>query len=100
MLFSVSCEMSATSEDMLIDLVASFCLDGSCKAQVETLDIKDVTYVIHVSVNIPGHEYIVDWIVDWIQSLFTNSVFKDRINEAIEDVLKKVVVEALDKMHI
>merc|ERR1719244_112421 len=31
---SVSCEMSATSSDMFIDMVASFCLDGSCKAEI------------------------------------------------------------------
>merc|ERR1712212_95794 len=81
---SVSCEMSATSSDMFIDMVASFCLDGSCKAEVESMNIKDVHYDIHISVNVPGHEWIVDWIVDWVESLFTNSVFKDQINETVE----------------
>jgi len=97
---SVGCEMSATATDVSVGLVGSFCLDGSCEARVEDLSINDVSYTVHVSVNIPGHKYVTDWIVDWVSKLFTNRLFKEQINEAIEEQLKKVFLEALSRLHI
>ena len=87
---------------MSIDLQATFCLDGACEAQVTALTLSDdVEYVVHVRVDIPGHEYLTDWLIDWVTNLFTsNQVFKDQINQAVETELRKVFVEALNKLHV
>ena len=86
---------------MSVDLVATFCFDGSCIANVRALTVNDVSYNVHVQVDIdPGHWILTDWIIDWITNLFTNQLFKSQINEAVETELKKVVQEALDKLHV
>lgn len=98
--FSVGCEVEADAKDMSIDLLATFCLDGACEADVKALTVKDVSYNVHVEVDIPGHQFLTDWIIDWVTNLFTNQVFKTQINDAVETELRKVIVEALNKLHV
>jgi len=98
--FDVGCDIEANATDMSIGMAASFCLDGSCEADVQLLSVMDVTWKVYVKVNIPGHSYFIDYIVDWIQDLFTNIVFKKEINKVIEDNLKKIMLEALNRIHV
>merc|ERR1711962_547806 len=43
-MFEVGCDIEANATDMSINMLASFCLDGSCEAEVEYLTVRDVTW--------------------------------------------------------
>merc|ERR1711915_271298 len=93
--FSVGCDIEATATNSLLSLEASFCLDATCPAEVEALAIHDVTYKVNVEVNIPGHQYLTDWIINYATGLFIQPVFEDEISHTVEAELKKVFLEAL-----
>ena len=79
---------------------ATFCLDASCPADIDGLIIHDVSYEVEVDVNIPGHEYMTDWIIYYVTKLFIQPAFKNEISQTIETELKKVFLEALNRIHI
>ena len=98
--FSIGCEIEANAKDMSIDLLTTFCLDGGCKADVKALSFKPVSFNVQIEANFPGYKYLTNWIINWVTNLFANQVFKDQINDAVETELKKVILEALNNLHI
>jgi len=73
-------------------IVANLCFDGSCPTVINTVKISQVDYKPDIHV-LPGF----NWLANLIAELFVNNVFKSNINTLIENELRTVLKEALDK---
>ena len=85
-------DIKVTADNGRIDIRAFACPDGKCETTISRMKITQIDYHFHVD-GITGFDWLVQDIIDVV-----SDVFKSDINKMIEDELKKVAKDAIDKI--